>query len=79
MKCPKCYQVDFFKVEAWEVTTFTAYLNNVDIESTKQDDTIHVALCPGCNASCLDCGFEAAVSDFGPEYPYPLLRRPEFG
>lgn len=78
MKCPKCGELYFFRVEAWEVTTYTAHLNNIDIESTKQQDTLHVALEPDSNASCLECGHEAALSDFGPDFPFSILQRPTF-
>ena len=78
MKCPKCTELYFFRVEAWEVTTYTAYLNNVDIESTKQQDTLHVALESDSNVLCLECGHEAALSDFGPDFPFPILQRPDF-
>ena len=78
MKCPKCAELYFFRVEAWEVTTFSAYLNDVDIESTKQQDTLYVALDPDCNALCLECRHEAALSNFGPDFPFPILQRPDF-
>jgi hypothetical protein len=78
MKCPKCGEEDFFEVEAWEVTTYTAYTNNVDIESTKHGDTVHVALEPDSNASCRRCHHSSVLADFGPSFPFPILKRPSF-
>lgn len=75
MKCPKCGQEDFFKVEGWETTTFTAYLNNLDIESSKAHDTLQLALEPDSYAVCTECGHENDLNAFGPGFPFPILSR----
>lgn len=80
LKCPKCRQTDSFKVDMWEVTTYSAWLSGEDITDTKHDDCIHVAIDALGGTLCCECGHEGSTSDFlTPNKPFPIQQRPDFG
>ncbi len=78
MKCPNCSNQESFRVQAWEVNSFTAYVRDGEITDTKHDETWRVALEPESLAFCLECGHESELSTFGSKYPLPLQARPDF-
>ena len=76
MKCPNCDETNFFRVDAWEVNSYAAYLNGTDIEDTKYDETIFVAIEPGY-AKCMTCDCEEELEKFGIEgWPFTVMNRP---